>query len=169
MLEARRVFLVPACDHEQDGELSVLGVRQARALGDALGDVTLWAAYAAPGRAYEETAEAIAQRHGLVVRKRPALDYVRGGTFAPQADRLVQAFEGLARVGPGRKTLIVAARTALSVMLSHCRGAVIDEAHLIPLEPGSLTEVEVEETRYVIVRVADTAHLGPLGRSQAPP
>ena len=57
VIDARHIFLVPPCDAEPDGELSVVGVRQARSLGDALGDVSLWAAYAAPGLAYEETRE----------------------------------------------------------------------------------------------------------------
>jgi len=165
VLDERHIYLVPPCDSESDGELSVVGVRQARSLGDALGDVSIWAAYAAPGLAYEETAGAISQRHNKTVRPRPALGYRKAGAFEDEAERILATFESIARVGPGRQTLLVASPTALAMIVAHCRGAALAKDALVALPPASLTEVVVEEQGYRVLRVADIAHLGPLDRS----
>lgn len=165
MLEARRVFLVPPADAEFDGELSVVGVKQSRALGDALGDVPLRAVYAGPGLAAQDTAAAIAQRHSLVVRRKPALGVDPAASFDEVVASVVEAFETIARAGPGRTSLVVAHLEAARILLSHCSGLAPSPDDRLTLEPASVTEITVEEARYVVERLGDTSHISSLLRT----
>lgn len=164
MLDDRRLFLVPPADTEADGELSVLGVRQSQALGDALGDVALRAVYAGPGLAEGDTATAIAQRHGLVVRRKPALGFRPSEPFTSAAARVIEAFETIARVGPGRISLVVAPFEAVRIILAHCSGLAPSPEDPLELAPASITEITVEEACSVVERLGDISHLSQLNR-----
>jgi broad specificity phosphatase PhoE len=169
MLEARKTFLVPPADAEPDGELSVLGMRQARALGNALVDVPLRAVYAAPGLAAEGTAAAVAQRHGLVVRRRPALAVDPQEPYDVAAARVVDTFEAIVRVGPGRTSLLVVGVEALRIVLARCAGLAPTPSDTLFVEPASITEVTVEEAAYAVERLSDVAHLLPFDRTPRRP
>jgi broad specificity phosphatase PhoE len=153
-LEARRVFLVPPCEADE-GELTVEGVRQASALGDALADVPLGAVYAGPGVPATDTATAIAQRHGLVVRRRSTLDLEPGGAWG---ERVVETFEAIARAGSGRTSLLVVHADAVSAIVARCAGLAARA-----IEPASITELRLREggAGYDVERLADVAHLSP--------
>ncbi len=160
----RTLFLLPPCDAEEDGVLSVLGMRQARSLGNALGDEALRAVYAGPGVASEETAGGVAQRHGLAVRPRPPMFIDPLETFDETAARLIQSFDGLARVGPGRVTVLVAEAEVIGLLVAYCRGSAPVRANIIPVSKGSISEVLTEEKGFTLKRVDDTSHLGVLDR-----
>lgn len=164
-LDERHLFLVPPCEADLDGELNVLGVRQARALGDAFGDVPLKAVYTGPGLAAEDTAEAIAQRHGLVVRRKPAFGLTTDERFDSASARIIESFETIARAGPGRTSLVVVAPESVRIVVAHCSGVAPSADDRITVPPASITEVTVEETLYSVERVGDIAHLPPLTRS----
>jgi broad specificity phosphatase PhoE len=158
-LDPRCVFVVPPADTDEEGELSALGVRQSRALGDAFGDIPLRAVYAGPGLAAEDTAANVSQRHGLVVRRKPALDFAVGERFDVATERVVEAFELIARAGPGRTSLLVIPLPAARIILSHCSGVAPSLHDTLALPPASVTEITVEETQYVLERLGDTSHL----------
>lgn len=164
-LDERHIFLVPPCEADIDGELNVLGVRQARALGDAFGDVPLKAIYTGPGLAAEDTAEAIAQRHGLVVRRKPPLGLTTDERFDSASARIIEVFETIARAGPGRTSLVVLTAETIRIILAHCSHVAPSVDDRLRLPPASITEVTVEETIYSIERVGDIEHLPPLTRS----
>jgi broad specificity phosphatase PhoE len=164
-LDARHLFLVPPCEADSDGELNVLGVRQARALGDAFGDVPLRAVYTGPGLASEDTAEAIAQRHGLVVRRKPALGLSDEERFDAAAARIIEVFETIARAGSGRTSLVALAAEAARIIVAHCTGVAPSVDDRLMLPPASITEITIEETLYSVERVGDITHLPPLTRS----
>lgn len=163
-LDARHLFLVPPCEDEE-GELNMLGVRQARALGDAFGDVPLRAVYTGPGQATEDTAEAIAGRHGLVVRRKPGFGLALDERFDIVVARIIETFETIARAGPGRTSLIVIPPASARIVLAHCSGLAPSVDDRLTLPPASITEITVEERLYAIERVGDIAHLPPLTRS----
>ena len=158
-IDPRRVFLVPPCDADDLGELSVLGVRQARGLGDALGDVPLKAVYAGPGRASEDTAETIASRHGLRVRRKPSFGVATEEPFDEAAARVVETFETVANAGPGRTSLLVISEMAARIVLSHCSGLSPSVDDRLTLSAGSITEITVDEALFVVERVGDVTHL----------
>jgi broad specificity phosphatase PhoE len=155
-VELRRLYLVPPCESEHDGELTAFGVRQASALGDALGDVALRAVYSAPGRAAVDTATAIAQRHGLVVRRKPALGREPAGDASI---RIVEAFDAIARAGSGRTSLVVVHVEAVRLILDHCAGS--SQSRGADLDAASITEVALDEdlAGYSVERVGDVTHL----------
>jgi len=159
MLDDRRVFLVPPCDSDEDGELSVLGVRQSRALGNALGDAPLMAIYSGPGLAAGDTAAAVAQRHGLVVRRKPGLELRPGEVFRSAIERIIEVFDTISRAGPGRTSLIVAELSALQAILAYCWGVSSSPDERLRLNPGSITEVTVAPTGFSVDRLGDIAHL----------
>ncbi len=165
MLDDRCVFLVPPCDSEEDGELSVVGVRQSRALGDALGDSPLKAVYAGPGLAAEETAAIVAQRHGLVVRRKPGLSLQTGELHDRAVERIVEIFDTIARAGPGRTSLVVTEPGAARVILSHCWEVGQSPSDQLQLPAGSITEITVAPARYTVERLGDISHLPPLAMS----
>jgi broad specificity phosphatase PhoE len=164
MLDERTVFLVPTCDAGPEGELTVLGVRQSCLVGDALGDRPLRAVYAGPGQAATETAETIAQRHGLVVRRKPALVCDDNDPFDEAAQRIIAAFENISRAGPGRTSLIVTDHKTLQIIVAHCCNVAPRADEPRQVAPASVTEITVEETRYVIEQREQTDHLAPLQR-----
>ncbi len=159
MLDDRRVYLVPPCEHEEDGELSILGVRQSRALGDALGDSPLKAVYAGPGLAAEDTAAAVSQRHGLVVRRKPGLAVSPGEHFRTAVERVIEIFETIARAGPGRTSLIVAELATARIILAHCWDVGHARDDQLRLRPGSITEITVAPEGFTVDRLGDTDHL----------
>lgn len=163
-LDVRSIYIVPPADSDEEGELSVLGVRQARALGDAFGDIALRAVYAGPGLATEDTAATVSQRHGLVVRKKPALLFEPGERFDVESERIIEAFELIARAGPGKMSLLVIPLPAARIILSHCSGVAPSLHDTLALPPASLTEITVEETQYIVERLGDTQHLAHLSR-----
>lgn len=154
-IDARRLFLVPPCEFDDEGELTVAGVHQASALGDALVDVPLGAVYAGPGRAAEDTAASIAQRHGLVVRKKSTL-----GLEPAAAGRVVEAFEAIARAGSSRVSLLVIPAEAVRLILAHCAGASLAAG---AVGAASITEIRLGErgSGYSVERLGDVAHLPP--------
>lgn len=159
ILDDRCVYLVPPCDAEEDGELSVVGVRQSRALGDALGDASLKAVYAGPGLAAKETAAIVAQRHGLSVRRKPGLSLAEGELHDRAVERILEIFDTIARAGPGRTSLIVADLGAARVILSHCWEVGQSPSDQLQLQAGSITEITVAPARYTVERLGDTTHL----------
>jgi broad specificity phosphatase PhoE len=161
VLDDRTVFLVPPCDSDADGELTVQGARQSRALGDAFGDVPLMAVYTGPGQAERDTGEAVAQRHGLVVRRKPGLVVHRGELFNRAVHRITEVFETMARAGPGRTILVVAEVAVARIVLSHCWDLSPSPDDQLQLGPGSITEITVAPSRYVVARLNDTSHLRP--------
>jgi len=158
-LDARRMYLVPPCDAEADGELTVLGVRQSTAVGDHFGDIPLRAVYADTGMAALDTAAAIGGRHGLVVRRKPALGTHGQELFDVAAARIIATFESIARAGSGRTSLIVTAPEALRIIHAHCSGLAPSPEDRLVLEPASITEITIEESQYVVERLGDTTHL----------
>ena len=119
----------------------------------------------APDLAAMETAEAIAHRHGLVVRPRPGLGFDPEDAVGLNRARILRTFDHIALAGPGRQTLVVAPAIALGIMIRRCTGETPTSGDLQDPEPASLTEVLVEGRSCHLVRVADHSHLGALGRS----
>jgi len=158
MLDARHLYLVPPALAEGE-ELTVVGEMQCRALGDALADIPLKAVYAGPGNAAQDTATAVAQRHGFVVRRKPSLTMPSDEHFDVTSSRVVETFENIARAGPGRTSLLVTSVEAARIILSHCTGQAPSPDDRRTLKPASITEITIEEVGYIIERLGDTKHL----------
>jgi len=157
MLEPKRIFIVPACAAEASGELSNQGVQQARQLGDAFGDIELKAAYCGSSQPSQETDMAIAARQGLALRRKPMLE-IEGDEEAPSArSHVIHAFDTVAKVSPGRVTLVVTDLAAAAFIVEHCLGEPLGATDT--LEEASITEITLTEGTYQVERLGDATHL----------
>ncbi len=86
----RHADALPGADEVADGDyndqaLSEIGRRQARALGEALQDITFDAVYSSPIPRAMQTAVAVAAPHALDVRTEPELREIELGPIGPES------------------------------------------------------------------------------------
>ncbi|HUR68837.1 MAG TPA: histidine phosphatase family protein [Candidatus Thermoplasmatota archaeon] len=147
-----------------DPPLSARGLAQAQRARDALAGEDVRAVVASPARRAMETARAVAQPHGLVVKPDPRLAELSlpGATydevlarilelperlredealFARERARFAEAIREVAEVHP--TSVVVAHGLSNRAFLCALRGIPLDEMLTIPMDHASVTRIDV--------------------------
>lgn len=97
-----------------------------------------------------------------VIQTVPSRAYFPGGESVRQAQgRAVDALERLVQVHPRQMVAVVSHSDIIKLMLAYYLGMPIDLFQRIVIAPASISVVELDHARPMVVQINDTSHIPP--------